>query len=71
MTPVPSKGKKGFHLVSDHDDRLGLPTADESVYASFGTWLDEQLQQLVARWAHLAAPNASGRDRRFVGGWPS
>lgn len=63
MTPVPSKGKKGFHLVSDHDARLGLPVAADEVYQPFGIWLDEQLEQLVAKWSHLAAPNALLRER--------
>ncbi|HVA47201.1 MAG TPA: hypothetical protein VNH11_12605 [Pirellulales bacterium] len=63
MSPVPSKGKKGFQLVSDHDDRLGLPVADQTVYVPFAAWLDEQLEELVTRWIHLAAPNASRRER--------
>ena len=63
MTPVPSKGKKGFQLVSNHDSRLGLPVADEQVCLSFALWLDGELAELVARWAHLAAPSAGGRER--------
>jgi hypothetical protein len=66
MSPTPSKAKKAFQLVSNHDDRLGLPTDDQSVYASFDIWMDEQLQQLVARWAHLAAPNASRPPRKVA-----
>jgi len=30
-------------------------------YAEFNSWMDRQLAKLVARWAHLAAPNASRR----------
>ena len=67
MTPVPSKGKKGFNLVSDHDARLGLPVAADEVYVPFAAWMDEQLEQLVARWSHLAAPNASLRERAIRG----
>jgi len=28
-------------------------------FADFDRWMDEQLESLVARWAPLAAPNAS------------
>ncbi|HEV3345042.1 MAG TPA: hypothetical protein VG125_31990 [Pirellulales bacterium] len=63
MTPVPSKGKKGFHLVSDQDTRLGLPVAADEVYAPFGAWMDVKLDEFVAKWVHLAAPNASSRER--------
>jgi len=28
-------------------------------FADFDRWMDEQLELLVARWAPLAAPNAS------------
>jgi len=27
-------------------------------YARFSSWLDRELENLVARWAHTAAPNA-------------
>ena len=30
-------------------------------YQEFTRWLDRELEQLVARWAHAAAPNASPR----------
>ena len=67
MTPVPSQGKKGFHLVSDHDARLGLPVAADEIYAPFGAWIDARLEELVAKWAHLAAPNACLRERAILG----
>jgi hypothetical protein len=66
MTPVPSQGKKGFHLVSDQDARLGLPVAADEVYAPFGAWLDGRLEELIAKWVHLAAPNASSRERAIL-----
>lgn len=37
---------------------------DDAVYARFGQWLELQLEQLEARWIHLAAPNAN-RPRRL------
>ena len=27
-------------------------------FASFDRWIDDQLEELVARWIHAAAPNA-------------
>ncbi|MHC4398228.1 MAG: hypothetical protein ACYTG0_00955 [Planctomycetota bacterium] len=33
-------------------------------YQEFTRWMDGQLEELVARWAHLAAPNAA-RCPRF------
>jgi hypothetical protein len=32
-----------------------------AAYRRFSRWMDQQLAELVARWGHLAAPNA----RRF------
>jgi len=32
-------------------------------YAPFGRWLDLELEKLVARWAHLAAPAAARSER--------
>ncbi|HET6883525.1 MAG TPA: hypothetical protein VFI31_25460 [Pirellulales bacterium] len=61
MTHLPSKSPSGFHLVSNHDARLGLPVADDDVYEPFALWLDQQLEELVDRWIHLAAPGASRR----------
>ena len=38
-------------------------------YEAFGLWMNIQLSQLVARWKHLAAPNAGtladSRNRQF------
>lgn len=31
---------------------------DLESYAAFDRWMDEQLEKLVARWIHRAAPNA-------------
>jgi hypothetical protein len=40
-----------------------LTAAEEQALAEFGHWLDGELDRLVARWIHLAAPNASRRER--------
>jgi hypothetical protein len=63
MTPLPSKNKTGFESLSSHDTQFGLPVAADEVYEPFGVWLDGRLEELVSRWIHLAAPNASHRER--------
>jgi hypothetical protein len=40
-----------------------LTAAEEQALVAFGDWMDGALEQLVARWIHLAAPNASRRER--------
>ena len=37
--------------------------AEEQALEAFGAWMDGALEQLVSRWIHLAAPNASRRER--------
>ena len=41
--------------VEPDDVRLAEP----QTLAEFDTWMDDQLESLVARWIHMAAPNAS------------
>jgi hypothetical protein len=40
-----------------------LSAAEEQALVEFGDWMDRELEQLVARWIHLAAPNAARRER--------
>ena len=40
------------------EDEASLVVAESPSFAAFDQWIDEQLAQLVARWVHLAAPNA-------------
>ena len=60
MSPASSN-----HLrrANEHDRQFGIPVQDASVYAPFSSWFDEELKKLVARWVHLAAPNATRRER--------
>ena len=43
------------------EDHAAIQAAEveDSRYDVFGEWLDGELEKLVARWIHLAAPNAS------------
>jgi hypothetical protein len=43
-----------------HDENAPAPTtvAEEQALTAFGEWMDAELDKLVARWIHLAAPNA-------------
>lgn len=50
---------------------LALDWIDETDvnYELFTAWMDAELEKLVARWCHLAAPNA-GRASRSRGVLP-
>ena len=39
-------------------ERLTAITFAQEPYTSFNRWMDQELTRLVARWQHLAAPNA-------------
>lgn len=60
MSPTSSEN---LRRAREHDEQFGIREADASVYAPFEAWLDEELERLVARWIHLAAPNASRREQ--------
>ncbi len=58
-----------FSLTSQsrhqHDEDVPLKVSYEA-YVQFDVWLSEQLEELVGRWAHTAAPNAHrGRNGRW------
>ncbi|HVU86744.1 MAG TPA: hypothetical protein VHD36_05455 [Pirellulales bacterium] len=58
------KGKAntgGGHTVAALEAAPEFSEREEQALAEFGRWLDGELEQLVARWVHLAAPNASRR----------
>ncbi len=43
-------------------------TAEDLAFQTFDAWMDTQLDELVKRWRHLAAPNAerhAGRRRNY------
>ena len=40
-----------------------IVVAESKSFVAFDQWMDAQLDQLVARWIHTAAPNASRPDR--------
>jgi hypothetical protein len=41
-----------------------LSAAEEKALADFDCWMDRELEKLVARWSHLASPNAA-KSRGF------
>ena len=63
------KGQKTSFARSVQFDRVRwnvpLPVAMRS-YVRFSRWMDDELEKLVARWSHAAAPNASPRRRGSV-----
>jgi hypothetical protein len=65
----------GSERFGQRPRRRGNPYGDVPVevasesYQEFTRWLDRELEELTARWAHLAAPNAWSRPtfrRRLV-----
>lgn len=59
----------GFRSTATEAAAGQFTAAEEEALGVFGQWLDLELEQLVARWIHAAAPNASRREstaRRFV-----
>ena len=53
----------GFQSEATETQVAEFSAAEEQALADFGRWLDAELDVLVARWIHLAAPNASRRER--------
>jgi hypothetical protein len=57
--------------TSDHlpenESTLQATVTQEPSYEALGLWMDGELEKLVARWIHLAAPNASRSSRRQFG----
>ena len=54
-------------LATRYDEPEMVIVESES-FAAFDRWVDAQLDRLVGRWAHMAAPNAkraSTRELRF------
>jgi hypothetical protein len=37
---------------------MDVIAAESESFVAFDLWMDQQLEQLVARWIHTAAPNA-------------
>ncbi len=50
--------RRGVHDHSDFPLDVTTPS-----YQRFADWLDRQLETLVARWLHAAAPRALRRPR--------
>jgi hypothetical protein len=48
--------------ASRNEDRSPA-VAEVRSYPAFDQWMDAQLELLVARWIHTAAPNANRLDR--------
>jgi len=53
----------GYRSAALESQVAELTPAEEQALEEFGNWLDGELDRLVARWIHCAAPNASHRER--------
>ena len=47
----------GLSSENEDLDELFVEAGTES-FETFDRWMDDQLSNLVARWVHMAAPNA-------------
>jgi hypothetical protein len=56
--------EKNDHRVVASAQTSATIAAEELASEAFGQWLDVELEKLVARWIHLAAPNATRSVRR-------
>ncbi|MBL8829702.1 MAG: hypothetical protein JNM18_22175 [Planctomycetaceae bacterium] len=64
MTPY--KGPEASDVFLDLHGLTPVAIAAEQLASEhFGTWLEGELEKLVARWEHLAAPKARHAGDRF------
>ncbi len=64
MTPY--KGPEASDVFLDlHGSTPVAIAAEQLASEHFGLWLDGELEKLVARWQHLAAPQAHRGGDRF------
>lgn len=47
----------------DENNSAALAVVETQCFPAFDHWMDEQLEMLVARWIHAAAPNADKFNR--------
>lgn len=50
---------ESLHTAGRTETRETLVLEESKSFVAFELWMDEQLEQLVARWIHAAAPNAN------------
>jgi len=62
---IMSQGKSaGTKLVLVDHAGLGRVRVDMEAFFEFSFWMAEELEDLIAKWASVAAPNAS-REKRI------
>lgn len=55
-----------LHSATDGDGLTPVALeAEELAIEHFSTWLDSELEKLVAKWSHLASPKASAGRGQF------
>jgi len=61
---VMSQGKSaGGKLVLVDHAGLGIVRVDMEAFFEFSFWMAEELEDLVAKWAPVASPNASRKNK--------
>jgi hypothetical protein len=56
---TPTKGAKEQFPPGPRDEDATLVVLDSEPYVQFEAWMDGELERLVARWIHAAAPNSN------------
>jgi hypothetical protein len=49
--------------LTTQTDEPTMVLVESKPFVDFDQWMDEQLDELVARWVHTAAPNAARASR--------
>lgn len=55
---TPTKGAKERFPPGPRDEDATLVALESRSFQDFELWMDAELERLVARWIHAAAPNA-------------
>jgi len=48
---------------SDNENEAAMVGTESASFQKFDEWMDAELDRLVARWIHTAAPNANRLER--------
>jgi|GEM_PF-2950650 len=51
----------GYRSSALEANLVAMTAAEEKALAEFDCYMDVELEKLVAKWSHLAAPNAAKR----------
>ena len=65
---MPQGNSAGTKLVLVDHAGLGRVRVDMEAFFEFSFWMAEELEDLIAKWAPIAAPNASRNKKTSLDG---